>query len=178
MNNYSEEDTDTETNGSLYASDDEYFDEENDFIYQPEEVSLTKFNIVLCEKYNTLFHGPADKEMNNHYLTYTRFKQLNMDIINQFKLDSNTLHLEISECIYLPSQHCISIIKTLWIKLIQRKWKKIYKERKLCIYKRCNPNALKYREIHGKWPDNCLNYPGLKGMISELSRTFPRLTSN
>jgi len=169
MNSYSEEDTDTETYGSLDETDNEDYDEYNNFIYQPEELSLTKFNIVLCEKYNKLLHGPAPKIMNNHYLTYTRFKQLNMDIINEFKLDSNTLNLEISECIYLPSEHCVSIIKTFWLKLIQRKWKNIYKEKKLCILRRSNPNSLLYREITGKWPNDCLNYPGLKGMLSELS---------
>jgi len=164
MDTSSEEESD---NDSL----DEIYDEYNNFVFEPEEHSLTKFNIVLCEKYNILLHGPANKEMNNHYLTYTRFKQLNMDIINVFKVVSNTLQLEIAECIYLPSEHCVSIIKTVWIKIIQRKWKKIYKEGKLCISRRCNPNSLKYREIYGRWPNNCLNYPSLKGMMSNLSKT-------
>ncbi len=94
-----------------------------------------------------------------------------MVIINSYKSISNTLNLEIAECIYLPSQHCVSIIKTFWLKLIQRKWKNICKERKLCIVRRANPNALKYREIYGKWPNNCANYPIMKGMLSKLSRT-------
>ena len=173
MDSYSEEDTDNETNSSWDETDNEDY---NDFVYEPEEHSLTKFNIVLCEKYNMSLHGQANNEMNNHYLTHTRFKQLNMDIINEFKVVSNTLRLEIAECIYLPSEHCISIIKTFWLKLIQRKWKNVYKERKLCISRRCNPNSLKYREINGKWPNNCLNYPSLKGMMFKLSRTPSRCT--
>ena len=170
----SEENTDNETNVSWDESDNEDFDEYNDFVYEPEEPSLTKFNIVLCEKYNKLLHGPASNEMNTHYLTYTRFKQLNMDVINEFKVDSNTLNLEISECICLPSQHCISIIKTFWIKLIQRKWKNICKERKICISRRCNPISILYREIHGNWPIDCYSYSKLNGMLYGLSRSFSR----
>lgn len=175
MDSYSEEDTDI--NDYWDESDNDNFDEENDFIYQPEETSLSKFNIVLCEKYNRLRHGPANKEMNSHYLTYTRFKQLNMDIIRLFRLDSNTLKLEMAQCIYLPSEHCVSIIKTFWLKLIQRKWKNIFKERKLCVSRRCNPNAIRHREIHGRWPNNCLIYPSLNGMLSELSRSSSRCAS-
>lgn len=177
MASYFYEDDDTESNQSWYASDNEEFDEENDFVYQPEEVSLTKFNIVLCEKYNIASHGQADEQITNNYLTYVRFKELNMDFVNLFRVNSNTLQLEISECIYLPSDHCISIIKTIWLKLIQRNWKRIMNERKLCIYRRGNPNALKYKEIHGNWPQNCAIYPGIKGMLSNLSRTTSRCAS-
>lgn len=172
MDNYNfNNETDSESYDSWDETDDE--DEQNNCIYQPEEHSLNKFTIVLCEKYNKSLHGPAPKIMNNHYLTYVRFKYLDMDTINFYKMcsGSNALHLEIAECIYLPSEHCVSIIKTFWLKLIQRKWKHICKERKLCLIKRANPNALKYREIYGNWPNNCANYPRLKGMLSNLSRT-------
>lgn len=175
MDNYSENDTDNESYDSLNETDDE--DDENEFIYEPEEPCLNKFTIVLCEKYNKSIHGPAPRIMNTHYLTYVRFKQLNMNIIEAFKSESNTLNLEIAECIYLPSDHCISIIKTFWLKIIQKTWKNIFKERKKCIARRCNPNTLKYREIHGKWPYSCNNFPQLKGMLSSLSRTTSRATS-
>jgi hypothetical protein len=174
MDNYSESDTDNEYYDSWNETDNE--DESIDFIYEPEELSLSKLTIVLCEKYNKNLHGSAPKIMNQHFLTYIRFKQFNMDIINVFKNNSNNLKLEIAECIYLLSDHCVSIIKTFWIKLIQRKWKNILKERKLCISRRSNPNALKYREIYGKWPNNCRHYPNLKGSLYELSRTTSRTT--
>jgi hypothetical protein len=152
-------------------SDDET---EYDDIYEPEELSITKYNIVLCEKYNEMFHGISNPELNYHYLIHFRFKRLDMNIINTYfeYEEFDNCRLEIAQCIYLPSEHCISIIKTLWLKLIQRKWKKIFNERKLCLSKRCNPNALKYKEIYGRWPNNCLIYPSLKGMLSDLSRSF------
>jgi len=173
MNN-SENDTDNESYDSWNESEDEY--EESDFMYEPEEPGFNKFTIVLCEKYNKRIHGTASKIMNTHYLTHTRFKQLNMCLISTLMRYSDSLNLEIAECIYLPSQHCVSIIKTFWLKIIQKKWKKIIKERKLCISKRCNPNALKYREIYGNWPADCNTFPILKGMLSSLSRTTSRTT--
>jgi hypothetical protein len=91
--------------------------------------------------------------------------------------DEALIDKEIAECIYLPSYHCVAIIKTLWLKLVQRKWKNICKERKLCLLKRANPSALKYREIYGTWPNSCANYPRLKGMLSNLSRTPSRTSS-
>jgi hypothetical protein len=168
-NNIFEDETDNESSYSWDETDSE--DEQNDFIYEPEEPSLNKFSIVLCDKYNKLVHGPAPKIMHTHYLTYMRFKELNINEIDGFRIISDTLQLEIAECIYLPSYHCVSIIKTFWLRLVQRTWKRIYKERKVCIARRANPNALKYREIYGKWSYNCENYPQLKGMLSSLSRT-------
>ena len=170
MDNYNfNNETDNEYYDSWDETDDE--DEQTTCIYEPEEPCLNKFTIVLCEKYNKRLHGPAPKIMNDHYLTYIRLKYLDMDTINLFMNDLNApnLKLELAECIYLPSEHCVSIIKTFWLKLIQRKWKKLCKERKLCLIKRANPNALKHREIYGNWPNNCANYPRLKGMLSDLS---------
>lgn len=164
MPNYnSDDETEIESNGSWDETDDET-------IYEPEEPSLSKYNIVLCERYNELIHGIVDNHVNDHYLTYIRFKSLDINIINNY-INNTLCKLEIAECLYLPSQHCISILKTHWLKIIQRTWKKTYKERKLSITRRCHPNAIKYREIYGKWPNNCSNYPLLRGMLSKLSRT-------
>jgi hypothetical protein len=156
------------TDDESYESwDDDNESETDELTYEPEEPSLTKYNIVLCELYNNQMHGISDDEMNYHYLTRLRLKWLDTDFLTNFSPESK---LEIAECIYLPSHHCISILKTIWFKLIQRTWKKIYKERKLIISKRFHPNSLKYREIYGTWPNNCINYPSLKGMLSNLSR--------
>ena len=182
-------------------TDDESDDEEyNNIIYDPEEESKTRFNISICELYNRRLHGNADNiDILYHYLIYERYKKLDVQYINltinhikynyrnlnnrnhnifrnyrKIINNPNYIKPEITECIYLNTGHCIAIIKTIWIKLIQKKWKKIYKERQLSLIYRCNPNSLKYREIYGRWPSNCLNYPGLKGMLSELSRTSSR----
>ena len=166
MSRYNE--TDIESNGSWDETDDE--SEINDPVYEPEEQSLTKYNIVLCEQYDKNKHGMVDGEINEHFLTLTRLKELDMEFIDwvcQFAPG----YLEIAECVYLPSHHLVSIIKTHWLRLIQRTWKKIHRLRKLTIAMRSHPNALKHREIYGRWPNSCSIYPGLKGMLSNLSRT-------
>lgn len=171
MPNYNSEDEfDNESNGSWDETDDET---ENDPVYEPEEQSLTKYNIVLCERYNRNTHGYIDGVINNHYLTLIRFIKLDINFINLIRLNCPA-KLEIAECLYLPSEHCVAILKTHWLKLIQRTWKKIYRIRKLAITMRSHPNVLKYREINGKWPNNCSNFPNLRGMLANLSRSSSR----
>jgi hypothetical protein len=160
-------------NESYNSSDESEVDESevDDVIYEPEENSLTKYNIVLCELYNKDYHGYFDGEINEHYLALTRFKKYDNNYINSYRRSNpSRLRLEIAECLYLPSSHCVSILKTYWLKLIQRTWKKIYNYRKQTMLLRCHPNSLKYREINGRWPENCSNYPTLKGMLSGLSK--------
>lgn len=171
MPNYiSENETDDESYNSWDDTDTE--SEADDLIYDPEESSLTKYNIVLCELYNKEYHGYIDGEINNHYLSLVRFKKYDYNYINSFRISNpSRFRFEIAECLYLPSSHCISILKTHWLKLIQRTWKKIYKYRKQTLILRSHPNSLKYREINGRWPNNCLNYPILKGMLSYLSKS-------
>ena len=143
----------------------------DDITYEPEEICLTKYNIVLCERYNVFTHGLSN-DVKNHYLTHIRLKKIDLDFINDIKFIYPRLRLEIAECLYLPSQYCVSILKTYWLKIIQRAWKKICRDRKLTILRRSYPNSLKYREIFGSWPKDCINYPRLKGMLSRLSRGF------
>jgi hypothetical protein len=169
-NNYEREteygDDENESEEFWSDTDESDYDE---LIYEPEETSQTKFNIVLVEKYNNLIHGLTYEEMNFHHLVMSRIKysfNFNFNYFRQFLLSSR---LEMAECIYLPSGHCIGILKTFWLKLIQRTWKKICKERKMCLIKRCNMNSIYYREINGKWPSNCSRYPGIKGMLNYLS---------
>jgi hypothetical protein len=189
-NNYDSMETDTNTD---YESDsDSDIDYEENFIY--EENLTAKHYIILCELYNPYLHGkPISKEILYHYLVDTKFKRLNMNIINEMSQDisyrlnnlsrphplfknyymnissiSNPVKPEIAVCIYLESGYCVAIIKTIWIKLIQRTWKKIIKERKNITQKRCLPRALHYRNIHGNWPKECFYYPTLRGMLSKL----------
>lgn len=71
--------------------DDGYYIEDSDYdesyteniIYEPEEESTTKFNIVLCELYSSSFHGePIDKNTIYNYIVINRFKELNILLIN------------------------------------------------------------------------------------------------
>lgn len=150
--------SDDESNYSEYSVDNDYYEN----VYEPEEQSLTKYNIILC------------RQLYDYYLVFTRFKQLKFNeiysIYNEAFIEMHR-KLEIAECIYLPSQECVGILKTIWIKLIQRTWKNILKQRNNIIKERCKLSSLRYREINGKWPSNCLKYPTLKGSLSYLSRT-------
>jgi len=172
------------------STDSEDYDNEydnNDVEYEPEEQSLTRFNIILCELHNVRIHGKACNNVKANYLVYCRFKNLNMYYINdiihfmnikyanlnnlQHNIFRNYKNIilnikpEIAQCIYLDTQECIAILKTFWIKIIQRTWKNIIKKRKEIIKNRCNIFSLKYREINGKFPKELLNYPTLKGML-------------
>ena len=73
---------------------------------------------------------------------------------------------EIAHCLLLPGGEQVCILKTCWIRLIQRTWKKIYKIRKEIILKRSNVNSLLYRQVNGKWPNNCKYLPPYKGMLN------------
>jgi hypothetical protein len=142
-----------EENNSEYDDDDN--DDSSDVLYEPEEIGLTKYTIVLCEQLD---------EPNHHYLTWYRFKNLDLELINKFVgYVRGNARLEIAECIYLPSHHCVSIIKTFWIRLIQRKWRNICNERKHFIM--LTRALLSYREIRA---NECVKYPTLKGMLSNL----------
>ena len=158
-------------------------------------MSLTRYNIVLCELYNNNIHGQCDASaVKYHYLVDCRFKVFDIECINNISNQVTDIYLnlfnnnyrvehpiyrnyiniisrnnyikpEIAECIYLETQECVAVLKTFWIRLIQRTWKNIIKKRKQIIQLRCHPMSLKFRELNRRWPDDCLNYPGLRGML-------------
>ena len=179
-------------------TDNEYEEEEeeedyNHVFYEPEEQGLTKYYISISELYNRRLHGNVNSDVLYHYLVYSRFKTLDMNQINDvanninngyLELDNQTHDIyrnykqiitrenyikpEITDCVYLNTGHYVAILKTFWLRLIQRKWKNIIKERENIIRKRCNLNSLRHRELTGKWPKDCLYFPQLKGMLSQL----------
>jgi hypothetical protein len=166
---------------SSYLSDDEisnssYYETESDNdtdeleFYEYGENRTTKYNIVLCEKYNENTHGISGGEINYHYLIHFILKKLNNHFISYVKLKYPNISTEIAECMVLPSGHSVCIFKTFWLCIIQRKWKKVYEERKKIITQRCNPKALMYRAMYGKWPEYCRIYPSINGMLNNLLR--------
>jgi hypothetical protein len=188
--------TTSEYDSSEYDSDSD-LDSLNEYFYQPEEISNTKYNIVLCQLYNNYLFGMTEQSVKFHYLSLQRFKTLDIDFIDRYILiyksilssylskhtpishpifenyeniiqTHNYIQPEIAECIYLPTFECVAIKKTIWIKLIQKKWKKVMKERKQVLYNRALYSSLKYRETHGIWPKYCLHLPTIKGMLSNL----------
>ena len=72
--------------------------------------------------------------------------------------NSNQFAIQIVEQVTIstgPSDcdtYSVGINKTHWIRLIQRRWREIQKKR---LYGMKNLNNLKYREIHGNWPEAC-----------------------
>jgi hypothetical protein len=179
-----------------YDSDDNSDIELSDFVYDSEEISLTRFNIALCELYNSNMHGPETSEVLTHYLVISRYKKLIMNYIEneaqynlvkyyipnyQFNINHELFpnyekilrtniffKPQIVECIDLDSGHSVAIIKTFWIKIIQRTWKTIFKIKKETIQKRKNILSLRNREMTGYWPTNCSYIPSIKGMLYYL----------
>ena len=197
----SQSDRVTVINDSHYEDHDEYAEdadddveeeEEDTCMYEPEEVSSTRFNITVCELYNSSVHGPPSfNSLHAHYIVLHRLKKYDERLIHKLiwfytgSLEShnykhpiirNYQHIrrkmvpEIAECIYLPTGECICIKKTMWIRLIQRTWKKIYKRRQEIISQRQQPRNLFYRGITGSWSVECKHSPSIRGMLSALSR--------
>lgn len=187
MNNDSDDDDD-DSDSDLDS------DEENELYINPDEPKRTRYNVVLCELYNKYYGN--DKNLCYYYLNIYSLKSLNMYLINKLSKihithynsisnlkslsviknyanivkNDNYIKPQIAENIVLGSGHTICIIKTIWIKLIQRTWKKIYALRKDIIKKRCKIESLTFREITGRWPNDCINFPSLNGMISSLKK--------
>jgi len=191
MSNYSSgthSDSDSDSDNSCYS-----FDSENDNVD-----NHSKYNIVLCELYNTKIHGtPHSPDVLYHYLVITRLKKYNYVYIKKLSMfynysykqrvfsignidtisnysniinSDNYIKPEIAECLYLTNGECICILKTFWLRLIQRKWKSIYKLKQFIIKKRMSPSNISYRNLKGKWPHDSIYLPGLKGMMCDYAK--------
>ena len=184
-------------NSDDYDIDDYDSDDYEENVYDCDEISPTKYNIVLCELFNNKLHGVISSEVSKHYLLINRIKQLDLDFIdnwvaplNQDYIDRqeqitphkfiknykniitqpNYIKPEIGEIINLPSGHTVCIIKTMWLKIVQRAWKRLVKERKQVIQMRCQFQSLKHREITGRWPVNCIYWPSFQGLLTNRYR--------
>lgn len=131
---------------NMRDSDDE---DELTHIYDMMELYVSEYNTITLNLTNLLPH----KTIRNYH-----------NIIRQ----PNYIKPEIAECIELPTNETIVIIKTVWIKIIQRKWKKVYAARQQVIKRRMLPSSQYTRKLTGKWPQDCLNLPELKGMFYKL----------
>ena len=88
INNDSDYDTETDTESSYNdsESDSDSETDTNDILYEPEEPSVKKYNIVLCELYNDYIHGEIndlDININKLHLVLFRFKLLDSIYINR-----------------------------------------------------------------------------------------------
>jgi hypothetical protein len=193
INNFSFNNNENYSNASEINNDDNDNDNDDyvDNYYIEDEPSRTKYNLLLCELYNTRIHGDIDTtNIYNYYLVIWKYKTFNIEYINE---DCETTHNEylylmnqthsiyrnyenivksekyiqpeIAECIVLESGHTVAVKKTIWLRLIQRCWKNIFRKRKNIFQKRCSLASILYREIHGQWPADCRIMPTLQGML-------------
>lgn len=191
---------------NINIANDEYNDEyESDgsddmderYFYDPDEPSRTRYNIIMCEIYNRNIHGIPETGslVDTHYLVTGKFKNIDLDIINDIcdYLNSEYIHIipskkrhpiirnyrniiekpyyirpEIGECIYLPTNECIAILKTFWIRIIQRNWRRVLKERIQIIKERSSYQFILKREI--LTPKN-VYWPSLRGLLYNLTST-------
>ena len=58
------------------------------------------------------------------------------------------------------------IVKTYWLRLVQRHWKKVYKQQSYIVRQRCKIQNMRYREVHGYYPEKINKFPLLKGMLN------------
>lgn len=141
-----------------YDTDDEYDSDED-----MDEIGLCKLNndiIFLKEMYTS-----QSDFVPNYFGNHPTIRNYHNII-----LKPNYIKQEIGEYIILPTQEAIAILKTFWIRIIQKKWKKVFQERKNIIKQRCYLSSLSFREIRSRWPVSCINFPGLRGMLSELKK--------
>ena len=82
--NNNDDNNNDDNNDEYYndETDDETDDEANE--YEPEETSNTRFNITVCELYNTAVHGPpAFNSLHAHYIVLHRLKKYDERLIDK-----------------------------------------------------------------------------------------------
>ena len=195
--NYSENNDSLNDSDSYYDIDDYDSDDYEENVYDCDEISPTKYNIVLCELFNNKLHGNTNKEVCNHYLLINSMKKLDLDFIDNWRAPLNQDYIdrqeqitphkfiknyknmitqpnyikpEIGEIINLSTGHSVCVIKTMWLRVVQRAWKRLFKERNQVIQMRCRFQSLKHREITGVWPDNCRYWPSFQGLLINRRR--------
>ena len=139
--------------GEVFHMHDEDEDEDEDMDEDMDEIGLCKLNddiIFLKEMYTS-----QSVFVPNYFGNHPTIRNYH-NIISK----PNYIKQEIGEYIILPTQEAIAILKTFWIRIIQKKWKKVFQERKNIIRKRCYLSNLSFREIRGRWPVSCINFPG------------------
>lgn len=108
--------------------------------------------------YNTCFHYLNNEENHeeNHEVNHNTIRNFENIISNKNNYKVDIVEKIQLEGLFTPT---IAIIKTHYLRLIQRKWKSIFKKREEIIKKRMMPHSLKYREMHGVWPTDCIHLP-------------------
>jgi hypothetical protein len=131
-------------------------------------IVIEKFKINKNIQINYLFEkiNKHCKWANGFYNKH--FEKLGDNYITNYSniiKDSNYIKPEIGEIYYLSGDECVCVIKTFWLKIIQRTWKKIFKIRQQIIKRRFRPDSILYMQITGKWHEECVYMPSIRGML-------------
>jgi hypothetical protein len=84
-------------NSDDYDSDDYDSDDYEENVYDCDEISPTKYNIVLCELFNNKLHGNTNEDVCNHYLLINRIKKLDLDFIDSWVAPLNQDYIDRQE---------------------------------------------------------------------------------
>lgn len=143
-------------------------EDEEELNYTPEEreeliISQPKKHYIFT--YTTSMEGHL---LFNNSVTVETFMKYTSPVISSYLIWSSAIYTEeVSVSIeigylYLhtpddiPYPMTCCILKTFWIRILQRKWRKIFNERKRILQIRKRIDSLRFRELNGKWPLNCL----------------------
>lgn len=187
--------THTTTDSSYSDSDSiDDFDEDDELVlYEPEEQCPTRFTLAIC-----IINKTASYPNNEYFhMVVARFKCLKCDYIEHCRYNyaygdetqsrlfrrmfprlskyynsPAFLRAELIETFYLPpDNYCVAVIKTIWLRLVQRTWRNVLAKRKEVIRLRCMLSSLKHLENKGRWPHSCSTMPTLRGMLAPLKQS-------
>jgi len=144
---------------SIVSNHDYDNDNNRDYSYEEDENEENE-----CGIYDIMHHFKRHIRNNivpsNHLSNHPFIRNYKAIVSNE-----NYIKPEIAELVYLSGDECVAILKTFWLRLVQRGWKRVFAERNQIFAKRMRPDALRCREISGKWPSSCNQVPGLQGML-------------
>jgi hypothetical protein len=113
--------------------------------------------------------NPHIYEMVQFYRTcYHVNPYVNHDFIRNYKniiSNINYIKPEIAQVVELSGGELVAILKTFWLKIIQRAWKKVFQKRMEILAVRKSLYAIRYKEVNGKYPSNCRDFPSLTGLL-------------
>ena len=187
---YSDEESEY-SNGSIFLTSPNY--DAYDYIYDEDEHHVledkihNKYYIGKCYKFKEELNDIYSSD--NIFLSIsvsplTFFRYSYSDIMNYLSIFSSfncfnyysnifningTQNIDIMKTIVIDNENFqmyTVILKTYWLRLIQRHWKNIYKKQRYIIQQRCKIQNMRYREIHGMYPEKITYFPGIKGLLN------------
>jgi hypothetical protein len=85
--------TEQTNNYTDYDSDDSEEYDDTDVVYEPDEVSSTRYNLIICELYNEFIHGNTNNNtVKHHYLVNIRFKEYSETALNEIEYVGRSLY--------------------------------------------------------------------------------------